>query len=322
VEQLSLFDLGVDMTALRGHRVDLVAAAERSASTRRAYESDWKRFQEWCGRAGRAALPADPDTVALYLTSVVTERKAVASAARYAVAIAHWHREVGKPSPIAPEVREVLAGARHKFGVASERAKAALTPAQLRAICRRLVDDGSAAAVRDRALLVLGFATGLRRSELSALDLVDVTLLPKHRVLVRVRRSKTDQRGAGRELGIFAGRRAETCPGRALKEWLSVRGLGLGPLFTRFRGDGKRTMLRLSAAGVAERLKACVLLIGLDPSRYGGHSLRAGCATAAYEGGAGDSAVMARTGHRSVGVMRRYLRSANLFALNPLAKAL
>jgi integrase len=322
VEQLSLFDLGVDMAELRGRRVDLVASAERSASTRRAYESDWKRFQEWCGRAGRSALPAEPDTVALYLTSVVTDRCAVASAARYSVAIAFKHREAGKPSPIGPEVREVLAGARHKFGVAAAGAKEALTPAQLRAICRQLLDSGEASGVRDRALLVLGFATGLRRSELSALDLFDVSLLPKHRLIVRVRRGKTDQNGAGRDLGVFAGRRAETCPSRALREWLKVRGLAAGPLFTRFRGNGSRTMLRLSPGGVAGVLKAAVESIGLDPAKYGGHSLRAGCATAAYEGGAGDSAVMARTGHRSVMVMRRYLRSANLFALNPLAKAL
>jgi integrase len=255
LEQLSLFDLGVDMAALRERRVDLAAAAVRSAGTRRAYESDFRRFEEWCARAGRVALPASPDTVALYLTSVVTERQAVSSAARYAVAIGYRHAQSGKLSPIGPEVREVLAGARHKFGVAAAGAKNALTPAQLRSICRKLIDEGSAVGVRDRALLVLGFATGLRRSELSALDVFDVSFLPKRRLIVRVRRSKTDQNGAGRDLGIFAGMREETCPSRSLKEWLAVRGLTAGPLFTRFRGDGKRTAARLSLVALLSALR-------------------------------------------------------------------
>src|SRR5205085_1992771 len=109
----------------RLRRGDLAAVAVRSAATRRAYDSDFRRFAEWCERAGRVAMPASADTVALYLTSVVTERAAVASAARYSVAIAHKHVTAGKASPIDDSVREVLAGARHKYGVASAGAKAA-----------------------------------------------------------------------------------------------------------------------------------------------------------------------------------------------------
>lgn len=323
MEQLSLFDLGVDMSALRQQRTELAAAATLAPNTRRAYDSDFRRFSSWCARAGRQPLPCSADTLALYLTSVISESKSVASADRYCWAIARLHTEAGHPSPVGQEVRDVLSGGRRTYGSASPAAKLALTPAELRQICRSMMDESTPACIRDRALLLVGFATGVRRCEASALDLVDVSLLKKNRLIVRIRRSKTDPDGRGREIGVFPGRREETCPARALTDWLKFRGQKAGALFTQFRGDGKLTPARIAPSGVARIVKAAVERVGLDPKLYAGHSLRAGCATAGYEAGFGDSAIMKRTGHRTEKVLRRYLRSAELFSgPNPLAKAL
>lgn len=323
LEQLTLFDMGVvEMAKIRARRAELAAAAVKSPATVRAYDSDWKRFVEWCARAGRPSLPASADTVSLYLADVVTANQSAHSASRYATAINHFHIRAGKPSPVGQEVRDVLKGARRKFGTASPGAKTALTPDELRQICRKMMDSGEPGAIRDRALLVIGFATALRRSELAALNLADITILPRRRLVVRVRRAKNDQLGRGREIGLFPGKHAETCPARALQAWIKFRGKEPGALFTRFACDGSRTSLRLSAQSVGVRVQAAVASIGLDPALYGGHSLRAGCVTAAYEAGAPDSAIMTRSGHRSHASMRKYQRSGNLFAFNPLAPAL
>jgi integrase len=171
-------------------------------------------------------------------------------------------------------------------------------------------------------VLLLGFASGLRRSELAALDAADVSIVAEG-LVVQLGRSKTDQEGVGRELGVHRGRRRVTCPVRAVEAWLEERGSWAGPLFPRLKlRTDQVTGDRLSGTAIAEIVQVAAERAGLDPARYGGHSLRAGCATAAIANGASQQAAMGRTGHKSVTVFGRYVRHGSLFAVDPLAGAL
>jgi integrase len=320
-EQLTLFDLGgVNMQQLRTARAHLEGNG-RALNTKRAYATGWADFAAWCASAGREALPAAAETLALYVVHCLGEHKKISTVEQRMAAVVHEHRAAGLV-PLQSEAREVLRGARREFGTAED-SKAALTVDHLRAIVRALPKD--CIGVRDRALLVFGFASALRRSELVALNLEDVTLTAKG-IRVRVGKSKTDQEGAGREIGIFPGRRKASCPVTALKMWLYVRGKKPGPLFVAVGPHAVRgvdlALERLTGAAVADALKRAVVLIGLDPHRYGAHSLRAGCVTAAAEAGVPESIIMQRTGHRCITTLARYVRPATVFSVDPLARAL
>ncbi len=232
--------------------------------------------------------------------------------------VAHQHKRAGYSSPLGPEVRKVLNGAR-RLRRESPRQKRALTSEQLWKISR--VMDSTARGLRDRALFVLGFAGGFRRSELQQLDLADITFAPKG-LLVALRWSKTDQEGRGRVVGIFRGKCADTCPVRTLKAWIERRGRQPGPLFVPIDRGGRVTSRRLAIDGIGYIIKTGVERIGLDPRHYAGHSLRSGFVTAAAEAGATEMAVMQRTGHKTGDMVHRYFRPANAFSTNPLANVL
>jgi integrase len=318
-EQLRLFDSGVDVAALR---IERAAITERrlSVNTRRAYRADWADFLRWCDSAGRAPLPASTDTVCLYLVGQARAEKLVATIERRCSSIAFEHLRVGARSPINEDVREVLYGLRRKLGVAPVNAKVALSVDDLRAVLRATPED--VWGVRDRAVLLLGFASGLRRSELSALDLASVRFEPAG-LVVTVARSKTDQEGLGREVGVHRGRHRLTDPVGAVTAWIRERGNWPGPLFPIIDvNTGAISRRRVSGHGLAEVVQSAVKRAGLDPARYGGHSLRAGCATAAAANGASDLAIMRRTGHSSVAMVGRYVRHASVFAVDPLAGVL
>jgi integrase len=304
-------------------RLKASAAAMRASShadnTRRAYKSDWSDFVRWCETVGRPSIPAAAETVEMYLAWLVELGRKVSTIGRRVSAIAAMHEAAGRRSPISASVREVLAGARRELGVAPH-GRAALTVEDLLAI-RGTLDLGSAIGIRDWAILVFGFAAGLRRSELVGLDRDDVRFV-RQCVIVRLRRSKTDQEGVGREFGVFRGRRRSTCPVAALEAWMVKRGGWRGPLFVRAGRRGALTQTRLDAGWVLRVVKHCVGAIGLDASEYGAHSLRAGCATAAGEKRVPDYEIMQRTGHRSVAMVAKYVRPATLFVSDPLAGVL
>jgi integrase len=271
--------------------------------------------------AGRTALPATQETLGLFLTSLIESGRRVSTAEHRAWAISSVHRASGHASPVGEDIRKLLSGARRTLREVPRR-KAALRVEHLRLISAILKRDGTAVSCRNRAILVLGFASGLRRSELSALDLCDVEFVPEKGASIRLRRSKTGQECAGRQIGIFCGQHPDTCPVAALREWVNLRGGRPGPLFTRFDQNHCQTYKRLCPDTIADVVKAAVRRIGLDPNAYSGHSLRAGCVTAAVEGGASELAIMERTGHRSVATVRRYVRHATVFAVDPLAGVL
>lgn len=332
-EQLPLFDLPayIDLPALRIERA-AAAALTRSPSTRDAYACDWRAFAAWCELAGRPALPASADTVSLFLVDDARSHSA-ATVTRRTVAIADRHRAAGLASPVTEDVAEVLAGLRRRLGTAPRLAKSAIAVDELRRMVAAIDGRGhrgiyswelpgaALRVARDRALLVFGFATALRRSEIVALDLVNVDFVARG-LTVHIRKSKTDQVGAGEVLGIPRGRRPALCPVRVLAAWLAARGNWAGPLFYPIDQRGAIERRRLRAAAVADVVKSAARRAGLDPAIYAGHSLRAGCATAAAEAGAGELAIAARTRHRSLEMLRRYVRSGSLFAVDPLAGCL
>jgi integrase len=319
-EQLCLFDLGPDMAQIR-RSAALMKRSIRATSTLDSYDSDWRGFERWCAGAGRIAMPATSETLALYVAARIDGGLRVSSLERHVAAVAYQHKLAGQAVPDRVEAREIMNGARRQRKE-NPRQRVALTPTAMRAICRRLVKRDTAAAARDRALLTLGFSTGLRRSNLVALNLADIRFVPRKGVAVTVRSTKTDQQGRGQIIGVFRGVREETCPVRALRTWLDFRGPEDGPLFTGMTTNGP-AMRRLNAETVSTIVKAAVEGIGLDPSRFGGHSLRAGFVTAAHAEGAGTLSIMERTGHKTVDMVKRYLRNSDPFAgSNPLGRAL
>ena len=171
------------------------------------------------------------------------------------------------------------------------------------------------AGCRDRALLLLGFAGALRRSELVGLDVADVTE-GTDGLTVRLRRSKTDQEGAGRTVGIPYGSNPATCPVRAWRAWLEVSGVAEGAAFRPVDRHGHIGGTRLSAQAVALVLKRHAARAGLDPGEVAGHSLRAGLATSAAAAGVPERVIAEQTGHRGTAMLRRYIREGSLFREN------
>ena len=338
------------MTALPALLPDLVdlgtraadfARAARSPATERAYRSDWADFSQWCEATGLAALPAAPPTIGAYLTDRAGVLK-VATLERRIAAITVAHRLAGHGFDSShPAIARVLAGIRRTLGTRQER-KTALLTEDLRKVVKALPPTVN--GIRDRAVLLIGFAGAFRRSELTALDLDDIKVTTAGVVLV-IRRSKTDQEGAGREIGIPRSRRSATCPVAALEAWLGLadgkKENGLDEDFSRDRtgnnsvwtadrsatqpvfrtiDHGKITNSRLSGQAVAKIVKRAVARVGLDPVLFAGHSLRSGFATSAARGGADLAAIMQQTGHKNSDVAMRYIQSGKLLQ-NPASKA-
>jgi integrase len=179
--------------------------------------------------------------------------------------------------------------------------------------------DTGIIGTRDRALVLLGFAGAFRRSELVGLDVEDCTF-GKDGLTVTLRRSKTDQDGMGRKIGIPYGSNPETCPVRTVQAWMEMAGISSGPLFRSINRHGRMRSERLSGIDVSRVVKKLAERAGLDPAKYGGHSLRAGHATAAAIAGATERSIMKQTGHRSVQMVRRYIRDGSLFRDNSAGK--
>jgi len=306
------------MVRLREERLRL-ALVERAERTRRAYAADWRDFEAWCKAAGRPALPAASETVELYLVDLAGKGRKVSTLRRRVAAIAYVHEQGGRLSPVGPSVRGVLAAIARRYGTAA-RGAAAVTPDDLRRMVAGLGDG--ARDRRDRALLLLGFAGGFRRGELVALDTGDVEFVDGAGLRVLVRRSKTDQEGVGRWVGVFRGQHEETCPVRAFRRWLVVRGDWPGPVFCPVGRGGTVRRERLGGASVRLAVRRAAARAGLEPGRYTAHSLRAGMVTAAVQAGAAEVAVMLRTGHRSRSTLQRYVRPVEVLAVDPLAGVL
>jgi integrase len=293
-----------------------LAAAAKAPLTLVGYASDWRLWTAWCKATGRDPLPAPPETLCEYVIATLNRGCKATTVMRHLTSIAHYHLAEGYESPVRSQAVNLLRGAR-RIRVEQPRQRAPLLLEHLRSIAR-VINGSSPAHIRTRAVLLFGWATALRQSNIVALDLTDIERTDRG-VVVLIRREKTDQEGRGRRIGVPLGRHPETCPVRALEAWLACRGPEPGPVFRRLNRWGRITSYGIGPPVIAQIVKQAVAAIGLDPRRFGGHSLRSGLITEAVLGGATETQVMAHSGHRSTQVMRRYFRNADPFRGNVCA---
>jgi site-specific recombinase XerD len=323
VEDLDVARVMADAVGIAGLD-DLVAVARgyarasKAENTRRAYGQDWRDFLSWCEGNRLQALPTTPGTLCLYLSALADSGRRASTIERHLAAISQAHQAAGHvPSPTLDwHVRTVMGGIRRRLGTAPSQ-KAALETEQMRRLLAATPED-CLGGLRDRALLLLGFAGGFRRSELVALDVGDLEET-EHGLRVRLRRSKTDQEAEGDVKGIPWASHPETCPVRAVRAWRAGGGIAEGPLFRAVDGHGRLGRGRLGDRAAAEIVKRAAKRAGLDPSLDAGHSLRAGHATSAAAGGAPERAIMRQTGHRSLQTLRGYIRSGTIWRENAAA---
>ena len=285
------------------------AEAAKAPATRRAYESDLRDFEAFCRRHAASHVPADPQIVALYV-SELADRTRLSTIRRRLVSISQAHRERGLESPTKHEmVRRIVRGIARTLGAAQTK-KDALTLESLRRALLAVRGDGLKAK-RDRAILLLGFAAALRRSEIAALDVSDLHF-SKRGLLLHIRRSKTDQTGEGHEIAIPHVPDRNVCAVTAMREWLKAAGASQGPLFRAFSLRGELTEGRIDGRDVANLIKSVTAKARVDGD-FSGHSLRAGFVTSAAEAGVTLDNIARTTRHKSLTVLTGYIRRANLF---------
>lgn len=283
--------------------------ASKADNTKRAYLSDWRAWSSWCEANGHSPLPAHPDTVSAYLADKAETLK-VSTLRRHIATVSKAHQVAGLPNPCRETaVRDTVSGLRRTYGVATDEAQG-LMANELGLTLDAMGED--LASLRDRALLLVGWCAGLRRSEIAGLTWADMT--PEHGgLVVTLRRSKTDQEGAGRMVGIARQENPARCPVVALENWRKASGVvdNSAPIFVTVTRWGQLGSKPLTGQAVALIIQKRTKQAGLQVN-YRGHSLRKGLVQTAYLAGVSDSAVMATTGHQSVTMLRRYQGQAGL----------
>jgi integrase len=296
--------------------------AATAENSRLAYEADLKSFQAFCADHGEQSLPALPQTVADYFTHLAETGKAVATIKRRAVSVGQSHALAGYENPVKhPVVRKVLQGIKRTHGSAQHK-KTALTgealPTALLAI-----DTRSLMGKRDKAIILLAFAMAGRRSEVAALNVEDIDFRSTG-LVVTLRKSKTDQEGQGRQVGVPHLPHEGLCPVRAVEGWIAASGITHGPLFRVFALAGKGQEQKLSekqidGRAVAALVKRVTRKAGIKGD-FSGHSLRSGfITTAASTKGVTEGDIQAVSGHRSVPQLRSYVQRANVLKDCPLS---
>ena len=298
---------------------DEVAAAQsyrrraKSVNTLRAYESDWQQFEAWCDERGLEQLPAQPEAVATYLGSLAKAGRADSTITRHLAAIGWRHRQDGQATPAMRDahmlITDTLAGIRREQRARPSARKAAITAANLARMIAAAEGEGTR-SIRDRAILALGFAAALRRSELAGLQLADLELVPEG-VKLTIRHSKTDQEGEGQVIAVPSGK--VLTPVARLNAWVVVRGGAAGPLFLQISPQGVLTDLPMSDRSIARLVQKYAGRVGLDAEAVGGHSLRAGFVTEAVRACASMPKMQEVSRHKKVDVLLGYVRSAALF---------
>lgn len=287
------------------------AAHSRSANTWRAYKSDWRIFEDWCRSVNLASLPAEPETVAMFVAAQADQGLSPSTLRRRLAAIQLVHFGAGHPSPHrAKQVNEVMRGIARNWGKPVEK-KAPLLNDDIKRLADA-VEPETAKGLRDRALLLFGFAGAFRRSELVGLDVANLDRRDEG-LLVTIEKSKTDQEAVGQVIAIPARPESPYCPVQALDDWLTVAEITSGALFRRmFRGDvvGRQ---RLSAQSVALVVKEYAGRVGLDYAQFSGHSLRSGFITSAAQKDANIFKMAEHSRHKSFDVLRDYVQNERKF---------
>lgn len=292
------------------------AAAALAPATLRAYRADWNHFLSWCREAGWAALPASPQTVAAYLAALAATHTSSVLERRLAT-LSRAHRLAGLDWPRAhPAIRNTLRGIQREHARPKQQAAALATDELI-----RLVETCETTPVgrRDRALLLIGYAGALRRSELVAITREDIVFTTDG-LRLTIPRAKGDQTGKGASLGIPRGNRADTCPVRALELWLDVSDCRFGSVFRaidRLGMIGTRALHADSVRLILSRRAAIAGLTAPSGERLSPHGLRAGFITQTYIAGARDEQIMEHTRQKDLRTMRGYVRRAKLVTASP-----
>lgn len=284
--------------------------AHLAPATLRAYRTGFAQFHAWCQQHQLAHVPADPDSVRLFLSARAQAGLHVSSLTKLLAAIRFAHELQNLPSPTDhPLVKKTMAGIRRVHGSRPRQPKAPLLDQhvlQMMALCPPTLQG-----VRDRAILALGFAGAFRRGELAALDVSDLTFHADGHLSCLLRRSKTDPTGQGLVKPILNGPRLQ--PVTHLRSWLDQAGISEGPVFRRIDWADGATEQRLSGQWIWRVVKKYAAQIGIDPDRVGSHSLRAGFVTSAGEHNVELYKIMEVTGQTDPRTPLKYLRRANLF---------
>lgn len=303
---------------------DKFASASISRATRRAYECDWTDFWKFCRENNLEELPSDEDTVCLYLTHLAESGSAISTIVRRCTSITAIHNASGYYSPVKTErVSRVLKGIKNTIGAPPTKAKA-LSWQDVSKMVNQC--DSLIIGLRDAAILLLGWASALRRSELVALDIGDLDI-SDHGIILTVKRSKTDQIGSGYKIGIPRSK-GPICPVVAVERWLNRRFSSppispKEPLFSTIGVAGRGKWWwgcsgRLTGRMVSFIVKRYAELAGLHNGNYSAHSLRRGLATDAGAAGVPERIISRHTRHHSMTVLRGYIEDGTIWIDNPL----
>ena len=293
----------------------------KSANTVRAYKSDFEDFSLFCVKNGFKSIPTDPKIVSLYLTYLSSKDVKPSTIKRRLVSIGVIHKMKGHYLDTKhPVIVENFMGIRRLKGV-NQNGKKPILINDLKQIIDVInkQKEPDLKKLRNKALLLLGFAGGFRRNELISLNLEDLDFVFEG-LKIYIRKSKTDQFGEGFTKGIPFFDNYLYCPVKNLQKWLNISKLKKGPVFVRFSKGSNLTNIRLTDQSVALIIKDYLAKAGIDNKNYSGHSLRSGFATSAAEAGAEERSIMAMTGHKTSQMVRRYIREANIFKNNALYK--
>jgi len=293
----------------------------KAINTIRAYKSDFKDFASFCVKNGFKSLPSEPKIVSLYLTSLSIKDIKISTIKRRLVSIGVIHKLKGHYLDTKhPVIIENLMGIKRKKG-SLQRGKKPILINQLKAIVNVINEEKikKIKKLRDKTLILIGFAGGFRRAELVSIDYEDLEFVPEG-VKIVIRKSKTDQFGEGMIKGLPYFSNSSYCPVLHLKKWLELVNIKSGPIFRRFKKNFKLSHNRLTDQTVALLLKSHLAAAGIENKNYSGHSLRSGFATVSAEFGADERSIMAMTGHKTTQMVRRYIREANIFKNNALNK--
>ncbi len=276
----------------------------KANNTLRAYQSDFKDFSAFCTKNGFSSIPTQPKIIALYITHLSKNSK-FSTLKRRIASISVIHKLKGHYLDTKhPIIMENLHGIKRTLG-SRQKAKKPILIKDLKLIINAIDKE----KIRDKALILIGFAGGFRRSELVNIDYEDIEFVNEG-VKILIKRSKTDQSGEGAIKAIPYFDNQEFCPVTSLKNYIKEK------LVT--NNEGK--VFDISDKSVALIIKRYAEKAGLDSSKYAGHSLRSGFATTAAEFGAEERNIMAMTGHKTTQMVRRYIHEANLFKNNALNK--
>tara|TARA_Y100000766_G_scaffold282606_1_gene296289 strand:- start:879 stop:1835 length:957 start_codon:yes stop_codon:yes gene_type:complete len=295
--------------------------SSKSVNTVRAYKSDFEDFTLFCIKNSFKSLPTEPKIVSLYLTYLSSKNVKTSTIKRRLVSIGVIHKMKGHYLDTKhPIIVENFMGIKRLKGI-SQSGKKPLLINDLKEIIDVInkQKEPDLKKLRNKALLLIGFAGGFRRNELVSLNFEDLDFVFEG-VKINIKRSKTDQFGEGFTKGIPHFENYLYCPVKNLKNWLNISKIKKGPIFVRFSKGVNLTNIRLTDQSVALIIKDYLTKAGVDNKNYSGHSLRSGFATSAAEAGAEERSIMAMTGHKSSEMVRRYIKEANLFKNNALNK--